>query len=1277
MASPPGHLTAATDGEASRTEQQPSVATQCSSAKMCYPHVNVLARLDEIARLLAPPTPVPTRDGHSSRDSDQTFPKDLKTASIGPPMPVEFSIETLLDTFSALALDLRSSATESEYALAFLGKYEAVASRMQRLRVNRQDFEVVKTLATGAIGKAGYFMEERNALVFAQNSKWITALYAAFQDNDNLYLVMEYAPGGSLRGLISMRDCAMPEEEARFYIAEIALALNELHAFGYIHRQKSEAEASKVAADAEGRIREVKFTLSQTEAERDGLLQEVKRYQNAAATSAAENETLNARLGALRRRLAEQERIKSNRADDAEERVGKLEAMLDALNNELAEERRIQSEKDSENKELKTSKGAKMQEIERLEGVLRSERRQRDDLLKEINDLRRNLDKEIAAKTEMESLRQQTTLKTDRLQSELKFVRKQLLEEGNRLEESMMIRNRLEREKAMMEVDLRSVRMQVEELAGRHDPEKITKDSPDIAALEEDKKLLNAQLESSKAEKEELSKKLAVFELEVNNLTEQLEKEEAKSSKLEETAALLSVQLDERTLMLKNSTVKLDGLEVTLAQTERQLQTTTRQIASYQECQKSAESQSRKWESELRTVASELSNTKQQLQRLEAEASELRIAIATADRCQLDERRQRLQVEDELCNVRHALEEAMAVADKLRARTETMETDIAKASVDHELSLARLRQENSELLAASERAEGQSRADVKRVAGLEDRLEDAMARAETERNQAAALQQRLQIAEARAAEAITHGGLEANRAQALQAQVNSLTARMEQLAHQLGMNQLGAKSEPQPLAHVRPERRKSMQFRNFLLGWTTPTRRGAQKLGPVDDEYRSPADARHGRRGSVSSVGSAGSNRSSITKSTEILQIAFEFDFMNPIKGHVSLPRSGRVRNGWVLQFAVLREHKLFIYDREEDFDAGGNEKLLVDVRADIFIVKAVAQNELIHATAKDIDSIFKILSASRPKSTSLKRAGQLSDLSDRELKLRILKNESDVAHETRIRSATEKMLSASEPTLRPGFVAQVADSDRKIAKVKEASQVLLQELRDRLSSADADYTKGSEEFAAELLGEEVERHKAILTDQLHEEHRKRASVQKLSSSDRVREDGLQPEVQAEVCILDGGISRIEDDLHTLESGDRELILPLLRRLNERTIHGHNFKERQYFRPMDCMHCLKPLWGHRYIECADCNLVCHYLCRQSVEQTCEDVQALSKTKPVYILAPNPHEKARWIAALEQCRRDAASSAVAAQQQQRSLRDTRASSSPISLASACSSPPARS
>jgi len=53
-------------------------------------------------------------------------------------------------------------------------------------------------------------------------------------------MVMEYMPGGDLVNLMSNYD--VPEKWARFYTAEVVLALDGIHAMGFIHRCATQAE---------------------------------------------------------------------------------------------------------------------------------------------------------------------------------------------------------------------------------------------------------------------------------------------------------------------------------------------------------------------------------------------------------------------------------------------------------------------------------------------------------------------------------------------------------------------------------------------------------------------------------------------------------------------------------------------------------------------------------------------------------------------------------------------------------------------------------------------------------------------------------------------------------------------------------------------------------------------------------------------------------------------------------------------------------------------------
>lgn len=64
---------------------------------------------------------------------------------------------------------------------------------------------------------------------------FVVALQCAFQTEHKLFLVMEYLPGGELFFHLSKKGLFL-EEYAKFYAAEMVLALEFLHGKGIIHR---------------------------------------------------------------------------------------------------------------------------------------------------------------------------------------------------------------------------------------------------------------------------------------------------------------------------------------------------------------------------------------------------------------------------------------------------------------------------------------------------------------------------------------------------------------------------------------------------------------------------------------------------------------------------------------------------------------------------------------------------------------------------------------------------------------------------------------------------------------------------------------------------------------------------------------------------------------------------------------------------------------------------------------------------------------------------------
>jgi len=79
-----------------------------------------------------------------------------------------------------------------------------------------------------------HVLVERDILT-ATKTPWLVRLLYAFQDHENVYLAMEFVPGGDFRTLLN-NSGVLKEEHARFYMSEMFAGVTSLHKLGYIHR---------------------------------------------------------------------------------------------------------------------------------------------------------------------------------------------------------------------------------------------------------------------------------------------------------------------------------------------------------------------------------------------------------------------------------------------------------------------------------------------------------------------------------------------------------------------------------------------------------------------------------------------------------------------------------------------------------------------------------------------------------------------------------------------------------------------------------------------------------------------------------------------------------------------------------------------------------------------------------------------------------------------------------------------------------------------------------
>jgi len=159
--------------------------------------------------------------------------------------------------------------------------------RAAKQKIKATDFKIVKIIGKGAFGEVrivrhkdnhkvfamktmlkkmmiaknqlGHIVAERDLMSDADNP-WLVKLFYAFQDATYLYLVMEYCGGGDLMGLLIKKDI-LSEKDTRFYMSELAAAINYVHELGYVHR---DLKPDNVLIANDGHIRLSDFGLAKS-----------------------------------------------------------------------------------------------------------------------------------------------------------------------------------------------------------------------------------------------------------------------------------------------------------------------------------------------------------------------------------------------------------------------------------------------------------------------------------------------------------------------------------------------------------------------------------------------------------------------------------------------------------------------------------------------------------------------------------------------------------------------------------------------------------------------------------------------------------------------------------------------------------------------------------------------------------------------------------------------------------------------------------------------------
>ncbi|KAG5913597.1 serine/threonine protein kinase, AGC [Claviceps africana] len=168
------------------------------------------------------------------------------------------------DRPDAASEDVLSALPAPSTSLAFRRTYSSNSIKVRNVEVSPASFDKIKLIGKGDVGKVYLVREKKSSRLYAMkvlskkemikrnkikralaeqeilatsNHPFIVTLYHSFQSEDHLYLCMEYCSGGEFfRALQTRPGKCIPEEDARFYAAEVTAALEYLHLMGFIYR---------------------------------------------------------------------------------------------------------------------------------------------------------------------------------------------------------------------------------------------------------------------------------------------------------------------------------------------------------------------------------------------------------------------------------------------------------------------------------------------------------------------------------------------------------------------------------------------------------------------------------------------------------------------------------------------------------------------------------------------------------------------------------------------------------------------------------------------------------------------------------------------------------------------------------------------------------------------------------------------------------------------------------------------------------------------------------
>ena len=181
--------------------------------------------------------------------------------------------------------NLNINESQKQQIIDEINQIESQKSRKIREKQTIREYESLKIIGRGAFGEVHVCREIKTGKIYAVKkikkdvllqknqvihirseqqimskikSPWIVDLKASFQEDDYLFLVMEFCQGGDFMNLLIKKDI-LTEKEAKFYIAELILAVESIHTLNCIPR---DIKPDNILIDKNGHIKLSDFGLA-------------------------------------------------------------------------------------------------------------------------------------------------------------------------------------------------------------------------------------------------------------------------------------------------------------------------------------------------------------------------------------------------------------------------------------------------------------------------------------------------------------------------------------------------------------------------------------------------------------------------------------------------------------------------------------------------------------------------------------------------------------------------------------------------------------------------------------------------------------------------------------------------------------------------------------------------------------------------------------------------------------------------------------------------------